>query len=66
MVYLVASFFLSSLPLVVSSSYPSLSVESPVSFELFWIPECAVESRFFFIYFGHMNVLRSAVLIFSL
>jgi len=46
-VYLAASFFLSSLPLVVSSSYPSLSVESPVSFELFWPPECAVESRFF-------------------
>ncbi len=47
MVYLVASFFPSSLPLVVSSSYPSFSVESPVSFELFWPPECAVESRFF-------------------
>ncbi len=45
MVYLVASFFLSSLPLVVSSSYPSFSVDSPVSFELFWPHECAAECR---------------------
>jgi hypothetical protein len=52
-VYLVASFFLSSLPLVVSSSYPSFSVDSPVSFELFWPPEFAVESRFFLFIWPH-------------